>query len=118
MKVENHFVGEDARSMLVESKLCDFDLLWNLEAGWYEEPNRRRGGWSGVSRYQLHNGTLIFIKRQENHFCRDWRSFFRPISAFRREFQNILTFQRLGIPPWSPSTSVNAYRAARCKQFL
>jgi len=102
MKVENHFVSDDARSMLVKSYLGDFTLLWELDAGWYEEPNKRRGGWSGVSRHQLHDGTLVFIKRQENHFCRDRRSFFRPISTFRREFQNILTFQKLGIPTLEP----------------
>lgn len=102
MKVENHFVSDDDWAMLVKNSLGDFDLLWNLDAGWYEEPNKRRGGWSGVSRFQLHDGTAIFIKRQENHFCRDWRSLFRQVPTFRREFKNILTFQKHGIPTLEP----------------
>jgi len=102
MKVENHFASDKAQSLLLADGLVGFDQLWSLEASWFEEPNKRRGGWSGVSRYQLHDGTLVFIKRQENHFCRDWRSLFRQIPTFRREFKNILTFQKHGIPTLEP----------------
>jgi hypothetical protein len=38
--------------------------------------NEGRGGWSGVSRHLLHDGSTIFVKRQDNHRCR----MTRPVS--------------------------------------
>ena len=34
-------------------RLDDFDAMWSLELGFVEEPNVRRGGWSGVSVAEL-----------------------------------------------------------------
>ncbi len=96
--IEEYFADESARKLLSWHGLPDFAALWSLEAGWFEEPNQRRGGWSGVSRYGLANGAVIFVKRQENHVYRSWRNFFRPVATFEREFQNLLRFEKCGIP--------------------
>ena len=48
----------------------DFDTIWQLDTDWFEPPNHRRGGWSGVVKYVLettHGAIDVFIKRQENH---------------------------------------------------
>lgn len=83
--------GQDA---LAASGLDGFEALWQLESGWHEEPNQRRGGWSGVTRHVLADGTAVFIKRQENHLCRTWSHPLRGIPTFFREFENILLLNR------------------------
>lgn len=80
-----------------------FEQLWQLNQGdWFEPPNYRRGGWSGVTRTRLllsGDGEVgVFIKRQENHIYRAWENLFFPVSTFAREFKNILRFHKLGIP--------------------
>lgn len=70
------YINESWRRILAYNGLSDFDALWKLEAQWFEEPNYRRGGWSGVARCELKHpdgGTCaIFLKRQENHVARLW----------------------------------------------
>jgi hypothetical protein len=96
---EEYFADQAAHMLLKANNLADFEALWNLDAGWFEEPNQRRGGWSGVSRYQLANGEYLFIKRQQNHIYRALLTLFLPRATFEREFVNLLRFQKLGIPP-------------------
>jgi len=93
------------QDILRHNKLNGFDCLWNLKADWYELPNERRGGWSGVSRCELElpeGGSVgIFIKRQENHIT---RTVLHPfgISTFIREIRNILRFKEAAIPALEP----------------
>ena len=47
------FINERWRPILAHTGLTDFNALWDLEAEWFEEPNHRRGGWSGVARCEL-----------------------------------------------------------------
>lgn len=60
-------------AVLHANGLGRFEALWELDIGWLEGPNRRRSGWSGVSRWVLElpggGQAGIFIKRQENYFC-------------------------------------------------
>jgi len=90
--------NEMALKCLTENKLKNFQAIWELEAGWFEERNVRRGGWSGVSQYAVNNEKTLFIKRQENHCYRAWNSFFLPVATFYREFKNIQRFVRSGVP--------------------
>ncbi len=82
--------------------LNDFDAIWGQDIGWFEEPNQRRGGWSGVSRLEvaLPDGSRspVFIKRQQNHITRTWRHPVWGITTFRREFENLQRLQALGVP--------------------
>ena len=61
------YIGKGWEKILRDNGLADFDSIWNLDAGWFEEPNKRRGGWSGVSRISLkteEGGSLgMFLKR-------------------------------------------------------
>ena len=100
------FISEKWRKILAYNGLADFDALWNLEATWFEAPNRRRGGWSGVSRYEmkLPDGGVaaVFLKRQENHDTRSWRHPIRGVPTFRREFDRIMAYRRCGVPTLEP----------------
>lgn len=93
------------RAILRHNDLESFDRLWSLECGWFEPPNQRRGGWSGVSLCELQLPTGgsagIFLKRQENHIT---RTFLHPfgISTFVREMHNILRFKNAGVPALEP----------------
>ena len=93
------------REILRHNNLDHFDDLWNLQVGWFKPPNKRRGGWSGVSRCELdlpEGGTVgMFLKRQENHIT---RTVLHPfgLSTFIREIQNILRFKKAAIPALEP----------------
>lgn len=93
------------RDILRHNKLDSFDALWNLQADWFEPPNERRGGWSGVSRCELDSPkggkVAVFLKRQENHVT---RTLLHPfgMSTFIREIENILRFKNAGIPALEP----------------
>ena len=82
------------------NKLDSFDAIWNLDTEWFEEPNQRRGGWSGVIKVDLdtpEGKSCVFIKRQENHISKTLLHPIRGILTFEREFENILQkFNLLG----------------------
>jgi tRNA A-37 threonylcarbamoyl transferase component Bud32 len=92
--------------------LNSFEDIWsceqnkNFETHWVEEPNQRRGGWSGVVRIVLRDAAgkerVVFLKRQANHMC---PSFLHPIKGrptFKREFCNIGRFNKHQIPTVTP----------------
>lgn len=102
----DEFLAPEWSEILKANGLGDFDALWALEAGWFEEPNVRRGGWSGVSRFDLVGSKGeklgIFIKRQENHPTWSWRHPIRGIPTFQREFRRILRYKECGVPSLEP----------------
>jgi len=101
-KEENRYLNPAYESLLHYHQLADFDRLWDLETEWFEEPNRRRGGWSGVCRLELQgkDGQVVpvFLKRQENHRARTLRHPFKGVPTVRRELQNLLRFRAEGLP--------------------
>lgn len=100
------FINEKWRKILADNGLLDFEDLWRLDTEWFEEPNRRRGGWSGVARHELSlpegGKTAIFLKRQENHGTFSWRHPIRGIPTFLREFNKIMDYREHGIPALEP----------------
>ncbi len=97
-----NYTHSDWKAALSTAALADFDALWELDADWFEEPNIRRGGWSGVSRIEVDvpgRGKVgLFLKRQENHCSRTWLHPISGIATFEKEFNNIQLFQRINIP--------------------
>ncbi|NLV24686.1 MAG: hypothetical protein GXY54_07875 [Deltaproteobacteria bacterium] len=81
--------------------LNSFDGLWELMAPAVEEPNQRRGGWSGVwflslsdEKGEMHH---FYLKRQQNHLSRRGPLLSaRP--TFYREFVNILQCRHHNLP--------------------
>jgi hypothetical protein len=95
-------IGKEWAETLLHNGLDCFEKLWALETEWFEEPNKRRGGWSGVARIQLalpDGGEVgAFLKRQENHNCRTLHHPFKGEPTFKREFVWIHRFEALDIP--------------------
>ncbi|MFT3848003.1 MAG: lipopolysaccharide kinase InaA family protein [Propionivibrio sp.] len=102
----NDFIDQRWRPILAFNGLDSFESLWQTEADWFEPPNQRRGGWSGVCRCELRLPTgetcAVFLKRQENHGA---RTLLHPIHGrptFLREFRRIMTYREYGVPSLEP----------------
>lgn len=85
------FIASRHASILNHCQLNSFEAIWDFEIQWFEEPNQRRGGWSGVGRVALIQNSaaplLLFVKKQQNH---GRKTFSHPLSGeptFRREFK-------------------------------
>lgn len=91
------------QKQLKSDDVARHEALWNLNKNqWYEAPNIRRGGWSGVCKASLSfidaGKQSVFIKRQENHFYKSLRHCLTKRPTFEREYNNIIQFAKLGIP--------------------
>lgn len=86
--------------------LADFQSLWALQADWFEPPNQRRGGWSGVVRLEVPGPEGVpsgfFLKRQENHRR---RTLAHPIGGeptFAAEMRNLMAMRAAGVATARP----------------
>ena len=116
------YIGAGYEQVLQYNEMDGFDSIWNMDAGWFEEPNDRRGGWSGVSRVSLkkENGETVsvFLKRQENHDTKVWNHPVKGIPTFYHEFKNIRTFIAHGIPTLEPVYFAYRYRDGKSQAIL
>jgi serine/threonine protein kinase len=94
-------IGQITLLQAAENNTNDtFNTLWRNNAAWFETPNIRRGGWSGVVRCAVDifgQHEIVFIKRQESHMT---KSLFHPIKGiptFLREYRNIQLLQARNI---------------------
>ena len=98
----HHFQDNETRQLFEQNNLSEFEQLWALDCEWFEEPNIRRNGWSGVIKYPLTDdqGNIIevFIKRQENHNHKTLLHPIKGVPTFRREFFNIQRLKKNQIP--------------------
>jgi serine/threonine protein kinase len=89
------FQSAHYQAIFAHNQLHDFDAIWAREIDWFEAPNERRGGWSGVGCLQLDSplGTSlrVFVKKQQNHGRFSLRNPIKGEPTFRREFEH-LTF--------------------------
>lgn len=106
MSMYEEFCKPEFETLLRTNDLGDFKSLWELEAQWVEEPNVRRGGWSGVVRHTLQNpvgeGVEVFIKRQEGHISKTFAHPLKGILTLKKEFANIQRLIRYGVPTLEP----------------
>lgn len=102
----HEYIDPAWRDALQRQNKHQFQALWDFGADWVEEPNARRGGWSGVVKQVLEGPAgqpvPVYIKRQSNHVYRDWRHPLRGLPTFEREIRNILTLRDLNVPVLSP----------------
>lgn len=100
------FIAPQWRSVLARQGLGSFDALWALQADWFEEPNKRRGGWSGVVRIEVGGpdgeSVGLFLKRQQNHRRRTLRHPLAGEPTFAAEMRNIMALNALGVPTLTP----------------
>jgi len=96
------YISPELRPLLETHHLAAFDAVWSIEAPWFEAPNVRRGGWSGVCRIALSRADGselgLFLKRQENHQRRNWRHPVRGEPTFAREFRMLCYLESHGVP--------------------
>jgi hypothetical protein len=96
------YQASDWQQLAINNGLDSFDAIWALDIGWFEEPNQRRGGWSGVSQAELvsvdGNRIGVFIKRQQDHTTRTLAHPFTGVLTFRREFHNLSRLLECGVP--------------------
>ncbi len=99
-------IADEWKILLKEQGLDSFKSLWDYQGDWFEEPNQRRGGWSGVSRIILKSPMsqerVVFLKRQSNHTHLSLRNPLRGRPTFEREFHNMQRALRAGIPTPKP----------------
>jgi hypothetical protein len=106
MSIQEYF-NQDWRKILQHNQVDSFEQLWRLNEGnWFEPPNQRRGGWSGVMHKRLalpEGGDVgVFVKYQENHVYRSWKNFFQRAATFEREFRNLKRCKDLGVATPEP----------------
>jgi len=96
------YLAESWQEILVKNGLTDFESFWSRQADWVEQPNYRRGGWSGVSRLMLtlpEGGQVaVYLKRHENHYFHPRLLPWLKKPTLAREKNNLLLFSRYGIP--------------------
>ncbi|MCK5649460.1 MAG: lipopolysaccharide kinase [Gammaproteobacteria bacterium] len=101
----SEYFGDGWQPILAANHLDNFDALWDLKTDWFEEPNIRRGGWSGVVKVDLDTpqGKVgVFIKRQQNHTTKTLLHPLKGRPTFEREFKNILSLRKYNLPTLEP----------------
>lgn len=89
------------QQLFAQHQLADFDAIWRREIAWFEAPNERRGGFSGVGKLLLQaedgNNFTFFVKKQQNHGRKSWAHPIMGEPTFRREFHNLTFLQKHNI---------------------
>lgn len=97
-----HYISEKWKDILEFNQLGSSEKLWALDAGWFEKPNRHRGGWSGVSKIELDlplGGKMgAFLKRQEDYVIRSLRHPLKGQLTYEKECEVLLVFVEKKIP--------------------
>lgn len=87
------FTHPQYQQLFKEHELDSFYALWDVKVDWFEAPNERRGGWSGVGQLRLTSSTgeevLLYVKKQQNHGRFSFRHPIKGEPTFRREFKNL-----------------------------
>jgi hypothetical protein len=121
------FISSKFSEILSKNQLDTFAKVWDYKVNWFEEPNERRGGWSGVGQVILEVKSdvhlSLFIKKQQNH---GRTSLLHPIAGeptFRREFARLqfLEKNQFGAPHvvfYAESNSDTHQRAILMTQAL
>lgn len=94
-KTQYIWYSSKVEALLESAGLLDIESVSQRDFDWFEAPNRRRGGWSGVSRIVLNPDApapeqkAVFLKIQQNHHYIAPNTFFMKRPTFEREFAAI-----------------------------
>lgn len=87
------YIAREYADLLAHNQLNSFADFWAKHIDWFEAPNQRRGGWSGVGKLTLADAEgrtqTFYLKKQQNHGRRTWRHPLKGEPTFRREFENL-----------------------------
>ncbi len=85
------FVSPKFQKILEQHDLSSFEQLWRYKGEWFEEPNKKRGGWSGVNYLVLSDEDGhqhgFYLKRQAQYLRKTWRHPIQGEPTFAREFK-------------------------------
>ncbi|MGB0257531.1 MAG: lipopolysaccharide kinase InaA family protein [Coraliomargarita sp.] len=106
-KVETLNIASEWHEALDAAGLLDIEAVTQRDFDWFEAPNKRRGGWSGVTRIVLNPDApkaahkAVFLKIQQNHFYVALNTGFRKRLTFERENTALKALQAFtsDIPP-------------------
>ncbi len=100
------FIQTSWQAVLSANGLREFEDFWAVEHAWFEVPNHRRGGWSGVMCFTLKQADgselEVFLKRQENQMTTTIWHPIKGMLTFAKEFYYLKLFKKLGIPSLNP----------------
>jgi tRNA A-37 threonylcarbamoyl transferase component Bud32 len=113
------FIDDKFRELMQARGLVDFQSIWSEVLEPVDKPNRERGGLSSVCRLSLIDkqgkAHHYYLKRQSNHLSYSLSAPFGE-PTFKREFRNILLYERLGIatvlPVYFAEQRMNSERRA------
>ena len=95
------FQSAHYKTIFERHQLGGFTQLWHHTIDWFEEPNYRRGGWSGVGQLVLSqqgcNDLSVFVKKQQNHGRQTLWHPFSGEPTFRREFERLKYLEQKSI---------------------
>ena len=104
-KLEEIHVAPEWEQQLSAAELLDIESLTTREFDWFERPNKRLGGWSGVSRLLLNPDAAkdeqiaLFLKIQNNHCYRTIGNGFKKRLTFEREMDAFEALKTLDVLP-------------------
>ena len=95
------YISTSFKNLLNQHQLNTFNNIWQLRADWFEPPNHKRDGWSGVCKLELSRES-VFLKRQHNHTRRTWLKPRQGESTLKREFDILQHLQKhqINAPEW------------------
>lgn len=93
--MQNHlsheYLAQNVQDLLQAHQLASFQQLWDYQGEWFETPNEKRGGWSGVNyivlRDEVGQTHGFYLKRQENYTRKTWRQPFKGEPTYVREYE-------------------------------
>ena len=94
------FTDPEWRPALERGGWDRFEAIWDLDHGWVDELNLRRGGWGGVSRHELpgREGPVgVYLKVHANQVSRSVRHPLRGRPTLARELANLRRCRELDI---------------------
>ncbi len=94
--LQNHlsiiFLAPEHKECLKKHHLITPEALWAYKGDWFETPNRKRGGWSGVNYLSL-DGKGFYLKRQHNYQRRSSRHPIMGEPTYLREYKMLQYLQ-------------------------
>jgi hypothetical protein len=95
------FLSEKYLRMLQDNQIDTFEKVWDYQVNWFEEPNERRGGWSGVGCIVIKqdDGSMMraFLKKQDNHCLTSILHPIKGVPTFQREFEMMRYLNQRGV---------------------
>ena len=96
------FADPNLGELFAANGWCSFEDLWRLDASQVEPENVRRGGWSSVVRFTANDGSVYYLKRQEDHDYREWDGGIVRRPTVVREWHVSVDFRAFGVGTAEP----------------